>query len=117
MFVVISPAKTLDFESPARTTASSMPTFLKDSEQLIQQLRKFSPSEIAELMNLSDKLAVLNSTRYESWKLPFTAKMLNKPCSLFVDDVYLGLDADSFTKKMTSLRNCIYEFSQVFMAC
>ena len=99
MLVVISPAKTLNFESPARTTASSMPTFLKDSEQLIRQLRKFSPSEIAELMNLSDKLAVLNSTRYESWKLPFTAKNAKQAMLAFRGDVYLGLDADSFTKK------------------
>jgi len=99
MLVVISPAKTLDFESSARTTTSSMPTFLKDSEQLIRQLRKFSPSEIATLMSLSDKLAILNSTRYESWKLPFTTKNAKQAMLAFRGDVYLGLDADSLTQK------------------
>lgn len=99
MLVVISPAKTLDFESPARTAVSSTPELLKDSETLIKQLRKYSPSDLSELMGLSDKLAVLNSTRYEAWHLPFTPANAKQALLAFRGDVYQGLDADSLTAK------------------
>lgn len=99
MLAIISPAKTLDFESPPRTNVTSMPELLKNSQELISQLRKFSPSDIAQLMGLSDKLAVLNSTRYETWQQPFTPENAKQAMLAFRGDVYLGLDADNLTEK------------------
>ena len=74
MLVVISPAKTLDFETPARSTVASTPQFLEDSQQLVERMRELSPADIAKLMKISDKLATLNSTRYETWQQPFPVR-------------------------------------------
>lgn len=95
MFVVISPAKTLDFETPARTEFSSMPRFLDDSQALIGRLRELAPADIAKLMKISEKLSVLNSTRYETWSLPFTAANAKQAVLAFKGDVYTGLDAQT----------------------
>lgn len=95
MLVVISPAKTLDFETPARTTVSSMPRFLDDSQTLIERMRELAPADIAKLMKISDKLSVLNSTRYETWSLPFTPDNAKQALLAFKGDVYTGLDAET----------------------
>ena len=63
MLLVISPAKTLDYESPAVTDVHTLPQHLEHSEILIERLRELSPLEISELMSLSDKLAGLNAAR------------------------------------------------------
>jgi len=97
MLTVISPAKKLDFESPARTSKYSTPQLLKDAEILIKQLRQYSPTELAELMGLSDQLAQLNSTRYAAWRQPFTPNNAKQALLAFRGDVYQGLDADSLT--------------------
>ena len=64
MFLVISPAKTLDFETPAHTQQHSQPAFLPDSEELIEQLKSLSPSDVSSLMGISEKLGALNSNRF-----------------------------------------------------
>lgn len=97
MLVVVSPAKTLDFETPSRTSTSSIPSFLDDSEELIGTLREFSPADLSQLMGISDKLAVLNSTRYETWSQPFNADNAKQAVLAFRGDVYTGLDADSLS--------------------
>ncbi|MEH6357513.1 MAG: peroxide stress protein YaaA [Pseudomonadales bacterium] len=97
MLVVISPAKTLDFETPARTTVSSMPRFLDDSQTLVERMRELAPADIAKLMKISDKLSVLNSTRYEIWSLPFTPDNAKQALLAFKGDVYTGLDAETLT--------------------
>jgi len=95
MLVVISPAKTLDFETPARTNIASMPKFLDDSQTLVERMRELAPADIAKLMKISDKLSVLNSTRYETWSLPFTPDNAKQALLAFKGDVYTGLDAET----------------------
>lgn len=97
MLVVISPAKTLDFETPARTSVASTPAFLDDSQLLVDRMREFSPADISKLMKISDKLGVLNSTRFETWSLPFTADNAKQAILAFKGDVYTGLDAESLS--------------------
>ena len=68
------------------TELVSQPGFLGESQQLVDTLNKYSPAELATLMSLSDKLAVLNSTRYESWSPPFTPEtlhVLSTVCSMY----------------------------------
>jgi cytoplasmic iron level regulating protein YaaA (DUF328/UPF0246 family) len=74
MLVVISPAKTLDFETSWKLKNISQPDFLHDSQLLIDQLRKLSATKIGEMMSISDKLAMLNSERFLNWHLPFTSE-------------------------------------------
>ncbi|MCP5325578.1 MAG: peroxide stress protein YaaA [Oceanospirillaceae bacterium] len=93
MLMVISPAKTLDFESPLPVADVSMPDLLQHSAELIDQLKTLAPHEIAELMGLSSKLAELNSNRFIEWQLPFTPQNARPAVFAFDGDVYTGLDA------------------------
>lgn len=97
MLIVVSPAKTLDYETPAKTKISTLPDYLDDSQQLINRLRQFSSLDIAELMKVSKKIADLNFDRYESWKKKFTEKNARQAALAFKGDVYTGLDAESFS--------------------
>ena len=99
MLIVISPAKTLDFDSKATTDVFSEPDLLENSEQLINILRKLSPAEIASLMKLSDKLAVLNFERYQDWQRPFNADNAKQAVMAFQGDVYTGLEANRFSEE------------------
>jgi hypothetical protein len=98
MLMVISPAKTLDFDTPPVTQQHSQPRFLDDSAKLIKQLRKLSSADIASLMKLSDKLAGLNVARYESWQTPFDLDNAKQAVLAFKGDVYTGLEAETLTK-------------------
>jgi cytoplasmic iron level regulating protein YaaA (DUF328/UPF0246 family) len=98
MLMVISPAKTLDFDTPATTEVSTQCDFLDQSAQLIKILRPMSMPQVAKLMDLSDTLASLNVARYESWKRPFTAKNAKQAVLAFDGDVYDGLNANTLTK-------------------
>ena len=93
MLIALSPAKSLDFETPVSTSKYSMPEFLTESEELIDQLKDFSPDQLASLMKISDKLASLNVARYGSWTLPFTPENAKQAMLCFTGDVYRGLDA------------------------
>lgn len=97
MLMVISPAKTLDYSSPLATTEFSLPRYLEQSSQLIEVLRKLSPSQLAELMKLSDKLAGLNVARFTEWQPNFTPDNARQAILAFRGDVYTGLDADSLS--------------------
>jgi cytoplasmic iron level regulating protein YaaA (DUF328/UPF0246 family) len=96
MLIVISPAKTLDYETPAKTKVFTTPDYLGQSQQLINRLRNFSSLDISELMKVSAKIADLNFDRYESWKKPFTEKNAKQAVLAFKGDVYTGLDAETF---------------------
>ncbi|MGB4467288.1 MAG: peroxide stress protein YaaA [Azovibrio sp.] len=94
MFMLVSPAKSLDFENPVPVDLPhTLPDWLSESAALIERLRELSPAEVAELMDLSDKLAVLNVTRYAEWALPFTPENARQAVLAFNGDVYEGLDA------------------------
>ena len=73
MLILISPAKTLDFDTPAKTKVNTMPDFLSDSQDLIDGLQKLSAKKISSLMDISDKLSELNHARFQTWQRPFTA--------------------------------------------
>lgn len=96
MLMVVSPAKTLDFESPAKTKVATTPEFLDQSKILIDQLQYLSPNDVSDLMGISDKLANLNVERYLNWHTPFDADNAKQAALAFKGDVYTGLDAESF---------------------
>jgi len=98
MQIVISPAKTLDFETPPHTQTVSEAQFLDQSQKLIKNLSKKSVQDIAELMKLSDKLAALNVARFGSWQTPFAIDNAKQAVLAFKGDVYTGLDAPSLNE-------------------
>ncbi len=97
MLLVISPAKTLDLDTPPTTKLHSTPDFLDRSENLIKVLRTRSPGEISELMGISDKLADLNVGRYAEWTRDVSDA--RQAVMSFDGDVYGGLDARTLTAK------------------
>tara|TARA_B100000212_G_scaffold302870_1_gene249367 strand:- start:516 stop:1283 length:768 start_codon:yes stop_codon:yes gene_type:complete len=100
MIILLSPAKTLDYESPNINIGHSVPSLLSKSKILIKDLKSKKTNEIANLMKISDKLASLNSDRYKSWK-GLKNETVNSKQAIFVfkGDVYQGLDINSFKKK------------------
>jgi len=99
MLIVLSPAKSLDFTTPPSTSSYTIPEYLDDSQILIEQLKKFSPAELATLMKISDKLAALNVARFGSWSQPFTTDNAKQALLSFTGDVYRGLDATTLDQK------------------
>ncbi|HEU4819149.1 peroxide stress protein YaaA [Janthinobacterium sp.] len=93
MLIVLSPAKSLDLETPPTTTLHSTPDFLDHSAQLIERMRQFSPAEVGSLMGISDALSALNVARYASW----TPKLAEARQAImaFNGDVYAGFEARS----------------------
>ncbi len=99
MLIVISPAKTLDFDTPSTTKAYSQPALLKHSEGLIDVLSTKSPHDLQKLMGISESLANLNVDRYHQWSRPFKPSNAKQAVLAFKGDVYLGLEAENFTEK------------------
>ncbi len=97
MLTVISPAKTLDFESPTVTDAFSQPAHLTQSRKLVRRLRQLSASDLSRLMQVSDDIADLNQQRFKKWKTPFKPDNSRQALFAFKGDVYIGLDAYSMT--------------------
>lgn len=98
MLIVVSPAKTLDYETQPTTPLHSQPMFLEQSQLLIDELTKLSVQDIAELMKLSDKLSSLNVARYASWHTDFNEDNAKQAVLAFKGDVYTGLDAESLSE-------------------
>lgn len=97
MKIIISPAKSLDFETAPPLNKHTQPAFLDESAKLIEQMREYSPEEIGKLMKISDKLAELNYQRFSDWQTPFTANNAKQSIYAFTGDVYTGLDATSLS--------------------
>ncbi len=95
MLFLLSPAKSLDYDTPLGDLPHTQPLFTKQSAELIELLRGYTPAQIAELMDLSDQLAGLNVARYQAWSPKFTAKNSRQAVLAFNGDVYDGLDAKS----------------------
>jgi len=93
MLFVLSPAKSLDYETPLATDAHTPPLFVKDSKALIEVLRGYSPAQISALMDLSDPLAGLNVARYKAWSARASTKNARPALLAFDGDVYDGLGA------------------------
>ena len=99
MLFLLSPAKSLDYDTPAGDLPHTLPAFVPQAAELIEVLRPKSPRQIAELMDLSDTLAALNVARYEAWRPKFTAKNSKQAVLAFNGDVYEGLDAKTLKPK------------------
>ena len=100
MLVLLSPAKTLDYETPLPGPKHSQPRFLDESQELIDGLKTFSPKRVAKLMSLSEKLATLNVERFRSWQQPFSNDETARPAiHAFNGDVYTGLDAPTLSTR------------------
>jgi cytoplasmic iron level regulating protein YaaA (DUF328/UPF0246 family) len=97
MLIFLSPAKALDYKTPPHIARHTQPAYLKQSETLIRQLRKLSPADIANLMDLSDPLARLNFNRYADWSLPFSPENAKQAVLAFDGDVYDGLAAKTLS--------------------
>ncbi|GAA4873913.1 peroxide stress protein YaaA [Ferrimonas pelagia] len=97
MLAVISPAKNLDFETPAHVDAYTQPALLADAEALMTTCRQLTPADLASLMKLSDKLAGLNAARFAQWQPPFAPDNAKQAVLAFNGDVYAGLDAATLT--------------------
>lgn len=95
MLIVLSPAKSLDYDTAASTEAHTLPDFIPDAAELVTRLKSFSPAEIASLMRVSDPLAALNAGRYANWSRKFTSKNAKQAVLAFNGDVYEGLGAPS----------------------
>ena len=98
MLILISPAKTLDYQSPLATERYTQPELLDYSQQLIREARKLSAPQIASLMGISDKLADLNATRFHEWHPDFTPANARQAILAFKGDVYTGLQAEDFSE-------------------
>lgn len=99
MLLVISPAKTLDYDTAPQTDIYTIPDFLEDSQELINRARKYSTLDISEIMDVSSKIAELNFNRFEAWHTPFTPDNAKQAILAFKGDVYTGLEAETFSKK------------------
>lgn len=99
MLVVLSPAKSLDYESPLSVPKHTKPQFVDEASQLVDILRPMSPVQLSELMSISDKLGVLNATRYGEWSTQFTSKNSRPAVLAFNGDVYDGLDAKTLDEE------------------
>ena len=95
MKIVISPAKSLNFEKELPTAQHTEPSFLKESREVHKILKDKKPAELSSLMSISDKLADLNWKRNQDWKTPFTTANARPAIYTFDGDVYTGLDAFS----------------------
>jgi len=99
MIIVISPAKTLDFESKMPTEEFTQPTQLDQSQLLINRLKDLSSLDLSELMHISTKIADLNFERNHDWSTPFTVNNARQALFAFKGDVYTGIDAYSMTER------------------
>lgn len=97
MLSVISPAKTLDYDTPATTKKITQPEFLESAQTLVDDARNLDPTEIRKLMGVSDAIADLNHKRFMNWHTPFDRDNAKQAILAFKGDVYTGLEAGTLT--------------------
>ena len=99
MLFLLSPAKSLDYDTPPHVATHTKPLFTRHSAELIDVLRQKTPQEISTLMKLSDALSGLNAARYQAWSSRFTASNSKQAVLAFNGDVYGGLDAKTLSEQ------------------
>ncbi|GAA4281434.1 peroxide stress protein YaaA [Gaetbulibacter aestuarii] len=115
MKLVLSPAKSLDYESELPTDRYTEPQFLEQSERLNKILKKKSAKGLSKLMSISDALGQLNYERNQEWELPFTQENARPAMYAFNGDVYKGLDAYTIPKeKIDTLNNTVRILSGLY---
>ncbi|MEQ8516437.1 MAG: peroxide stress protein YaaA [Chromatocurvus sp.] len=97
MLTVISPAKTLDFETPPITRKTTQPEFIDRAAALVEDARQLSPQDIRGLMGVSETIADLNHRRFMNWQQPFDLHNAKQALLAFKGDVYTGLDAETLS--------------------
>ena len=95
MKIIISPAKSLDFESTVSTSLHSQPQFLEDSVKLNKKLKTLSRKKLSEFMGISADLAALNYQRNQDWSLPFTTENAKQAVFAFTGEVFRGIDVNT----------------------
>ena len=93
MKIIISPAKSLDFETQPKVKEYTQPRFLEESEKLNKKLNTLSRKKLSELMNISDDLASLNYDRNQDWNIPFNPENSKQAIYSFTGEVFRGIDA------------------------
>ena len=115
MKLVLSPAKSLDFETQLPTDKTSQPEFLKQAERLNKELKKKSVKALSELMKISKDLSQLNYERNQEWEMPFTKHNARPAIYAFNGDVYRGLDAYTIPKnKIDHLQDTVRMLSGLY---
>lgn len=99
MLYVVSPAKNLDYETPAQTETFTQPELVEEAAELTQVCRQLTPADLSQLMSISDKLAGLNAARFEQWVPEFTLANSKQAVLAFNGDVYAGMEAQSFNEQ------------------
>ena len=99
MLIVLSPAKSLDYKTPVKVKAPTLPEFVSESAKLIAELKKLSPKDVAKLMSLSDQLAAFNVGRYRDWSKKFTDENSKPAIYAFDGDIYDGFDVKTLNTK------------------
>jgi cytoplasmic iron level regulating protein YaaA (DUF328/UPF0246 family) len=115
MKLVLSPAKSLDFNSTLPTAKNTEACFLNEAERLNKLLKKKSAKSLSKLMSISNDLSQLNYERNQEWSLPFTKDNARQAIYAFSGDVYRGLDAYSIpTDKINTLQNTVRMISGLY---
>ncbi|PYE80174.1 hypothetical protein DFQ11_107146 [Winogradskyella epiphytica] len=115
MKLVLSPAKSLDYETKLPTTRTSEGLFFKEAEQLNKILKKKSAKDLSKLMKISDNLGQLNYERNQEWELPFTNENARQAIYAFSGDVYRGLDAYTIDiKKIDKVQDTVRILSGLY---
>lgn len=115
MKLVLSPAKSLDFETKLPAVHTSEALFLKQAERINKLLKKQSAKSLSKLMRISDNLGQLNYQRNQDWALPFTASNARQAIYAFSGDVYRGLDAYSIpVDKVTTMQDTVRIISGLY---
>ena len=97
MIIVLSPAKSLDYDTPPHIARHTIPEVIADAALLVDDLRRLSPQQLASLMSISDALATLNFQRYAEWSPRFSKRNAKQAVLAFNGDVYEGFDARSLS--------------------
>jgi len=95
----LSPAKTLDMQTPSRVADYTLPEFMDESEKLVKTLRRYPKRKLGDLMNISESLAELNAQRFDQWQPDVDPQKARPAIQAFRGDVYVGLDVDSLGKR------------------
>ena len=103
MKIIISPAKSLDFESKVPTSLHTQPQFLEQSEKLHKKLKTLSKKKLSDLMKISDDLAALNYDRNQTWQTPFTPENAKQAIYAFTGEVFRGIDVNTLEEEKLPL--------------
>jgi cytoplasmic iron level regulating protein YaaA (DUF328/UPF0246 family) len=103
MKIIISPAKSLDFESKVPTSLYTQPRFLAQSKKLSKKIKTLSKNKIGDLMKISEALSQLNYERNQTWHTPFTQENAKQAIYAFTGEVFRGIDVNSLEEEKIPL--------------